>query len=560
MEKIIITSALPYINGVKHLGNLVGSLLPADVFARYQRRLGKSVLFVCGTDEHGTPAELAAAAEGLSPQAYCDKYYEIQKDIYERFGLSFDYFGRTSSRENHESTQSLFMSLWRNGLIEERETPQLFSLDDNRFLPDRYVVGTCPNCGDLNAKGDQCEACGTLLDPVDLINPRSTISNSTNLEVRTSRHLYLNLAKMQERISDWVDRQTTWPKNVVGIARKWLNEGLRARCITRDLQWGIPVPLKGYEDKVFYVWFDAPIGYIGISRQWANTIGQPDLWLEYWKDAETQLVHFMAKDNVPFHTVIWPAVLMGADDGFILPTTVKGFEWLQYEGGKFSTSSNRGIFTDTALELFPADLWRYYLLKIAPEKKDTDFEWSSFQTAINKDLADTLGNFANRTLIFLNKAFDRVIPSRGAAPSQVDKRIRVAALDVGRALDSCRFNIAIIYLRDFWQYCNQFVNETVPFKVIKESRDAAAHILADCILLLRAAATISEPFVPSLAETLYRNLGIEDDVHKEPWSMIGQWPDMAGRRIALSPEVLVRKIEDATIHELHERFAGAQEP
>ncbi len=556
MEKIIVTSALPYINGVKHLGNLIGSLLPADVYARFHRMSGNDVLCICGTDEHGTPAEISAAGEGLIPAEYTEKYHGVQKDIYDRFRLSFDYFGRTSSPENHEMTRHLFQCLHKNGFIQERVTEQLFSIEDDRYLPDRYVVGTCPKCASDNAKGDQCEACGVLLDPVDLINPRSTISGSTNLEMRTAKHLYLSLDKIMPQLTEWVESKTNWPKNVVGIAGKWLKEGLQERCITRDLKWGVSVPLEGYEDKVFYVWFDAPIGYIGISMEWAKAMGNPDAWQDYWKDPETKLVQFLAKDNVPFHTITWPATMMGADDGYVLAHMVKGFEWLQYEGGKFSTSQKRGVFTDTALEMFPSDYWRFYLLKIAPEKQDTDFTWGGFQEAVNKDLADVLGNFANRTLVFLNKRFKGTVPDLHTEDAAVSEQIRMAVLDVGSALNECRFSMAVRKLRGFWQFCNQYFDEAAPFKVIKEDPDAAGQIMANCMLLLRTAAALAAPFIPDLAEKIYSNIGLTCDVHEEPWDRIGRWTDMADHTLPGKPEILVTKIEDERIEELRQEYSG----
>jgi len=556
-EKYIVTSALPYINGVKHLGNLIGSLLPADIYARFRRMQGHDVLAICGTDEHGTPAEIAAIEEGMPIEQYAEKYYAKQKKIYEDFGLSFDHFGRTSSRENHQMTQHIFLRLYERGLINERTTKQLYSLDDERYLPDRFVIGTCPRCGYERARGDQCEECTRLLDPTELLDPRSAISGSSRLEMRESKHLFIDLPKMAPRLEEWLKDKDHWPRTTMSIARKWLNEGLRERCITRDLAWGIPVPLEGYEGKVFYVWFDAPIGYVGISMEWAKVCGEPDRWQEYWKDPQARLVQFMAKDNIPFHTITWPAVMMGADDGFVLADMIKGLQWLNYEGGKFSTSRNRGVFTDDALNLFPPDYWRYYLTKIAPEKGDTDFRWAGFQEAVNRDLADALGNLLHRTLALINKHFGGLVPD-GPAESEAALAARDAHRKITDYLDGCRFSLALRTMRDYWQFCNQFFDRKAPWQAVREDRDAAAAILADTAHLIRAAAVVAAPFLPFTAETIYRNLGLSANVHEDDWDNAVNWGALAGRKVAEKPEILFRKIEDSQIAELAERYAGGE--
>ena len=345
--RYLITSALPYINGIKHLGNLVGSMLPADVYARFLRQEGEIVLYICATDEHGTPAELAAAEAGLGVAEYCQRQHELQADIYSRFGLSFDHFGRTSSKYHHELTQNFYQRLDQNGFIEEREISQMYSIDDQRFLPDRYVVGTCPKCGYESARGDQCENCTSVLNPTDLLNPRSAISGSTNLEIRKSRHLFLKLDALSDQVQDWVEQQDEWPTLTKSIAMKWLNEGLQSRGITRDLVWGVPVPRTGFENKVFYVWLDAPIGYLSATQEWAmETAGVEDQdWKKWWYAPEdVRYTQFMAKDNLPFHTIMWPATILGSHDPWKMANYIKGFNWLNYYGGKFSTSSKRGGF------------------------------------------------------------------------------------------------------------------------------------------------------------------------------------------------------------------------
>jgi methionyl-tRNA synthetase len=407
MARHLITSALPYINGIKHLGNMVGSMLPADVYSRYLRQRGHDVLYICATDEHGTPAELAAKERGVPVAEFCAQAHDAQKAVYDGFELAFDYFGRSSSPENREITQHFARRLNENGFIEERAIRQVYSPADGRFLPDRYVEGTCPHCGYDKARGDQCENCTRVLDPTDLIDPRSAISGSTDLEVRETKHLFLLQSRLQHEVEEWVARhESEWPQLASSIARKWLTEGLHDRAITRDLDWGVPVPADTWpelaaEGKVFYVWFDAPIEYIGATKEWSDQDTDNRDWKSWWYDADSgenpvRYTQFMAKDNVPFHTVMFPATELGVREPWKKVDYVKAFNWLTYYGGKFSTSQKRGVFTDHALEILPADYWRYFLIANAPESDDSSFTWEHFTATVNKDLADTLGNFVNR--------------------------------------------------------------------------------------------------------------------------------------------------------------------
>ncbi|PKP63271.1 MAG: methionine--tRNA ligase, partial [Alphaproteobacteria bacterium HGW-Alphaproteobacteria-8] len=430
MARILVTSALPYINGIKHLGNLVGSMLPACAYARYMRARGHEVLYICATDEHGTPAEIAAANAGEPVADYCARMHGVQKALGEGFRLSFDHFGRSSSLRNRQLTQHMAGRLADAGLIEEVSTRQVYSPADGRFLPDRYVEGTCPNCGYDRARGDQCENCTKQLDPTDLLNPRSAISGATDLEVRETRHLFLRQSQMRAQLRAWNESKTDWPILTASIAKKWLNdgEGLQDRGITRDLTWGVPVmrgtqPWPGMEGKVFYVWFDAPIEYIAATAEWADAHGQPDAaWRRWWREDQgahdVRHVEFMGKDNVPFHTLSFPATLMGANfDGaepWKLVDYIKSTHWLTYEGGKFSTSQGRGVFMDQALEIMPSDCWRWWLLANAPEGSDSDFTWSAFQAGVNKDLSDVLGNFVSRVTKFARSKFGETVPEGGA--------------------------------------------------------------------------------------------------------------------------------------------------
>ncbi|MCA3244766.1 MAG: methionine--tRNA ligase, partial [Alphaproteobacteria bacterium] len=428
MTRHLITSAIPYVNGVKHLGNIVGSMLPADVFARFCRATGAETLFICGTDDHGTPVEIASQKEGTPTAAFVARWHEAQAKIYAGYALSFDWFGSSSRQPNHALTQHFARALHQAGLLEVRTQTMLYSPADGRFLPDRYVEGTCPHCGFGKARGDQCDNCGRVLNPTDLIAPYSSISGSKALELRDSPHIYFKQSQLVPQLRAWIDAQD-WPTLSKSIAYKWLDEGLEDRGITRDIQWGVPVPqdladalgAPELAKKVFYVWFDAPIGYIAATQEWATakhgeaqpTSGVPlsaaaARW--WYGDAARDVTYteFMGKDNVYFHTLSFPGTLIGSTEPWKKVDRLKSFNWLTYYGGKFSTSMGVGIFSDAALELLAqipngADYWRYYLLSRAPESDDSEFRWGDFQSTVNKDLADVLGNFINRTLNLLYK-------------------------------------------------------------------------------------------------------------------------------------------------------------
>ncbi len=568
--RVLITSALPYINGVKHLGNLAGSMLPADVYARFQRARGREVLYICATDEHGTPAELAAAAAGQDVRAYCDEQHEIQARVAQAFGLSFDWFGRSSSPENRELTQHFAAVLEANGLIEARTDRMIYSIDDGRFLPDRYVEGVCPVCAFPSARGDQCDNCGSLLDPIDLKAPYSAISGSRNLEVRETRHLYLLQSKLQDRIRAWVDSRVDWPALTRSIAYKHLDEGLIDRGITRDLTWGVPVakdgvPRPGFEHKVFYVWFDAPIEYIAATAEWAHATGQGEgAWRRWWRLDEgadqVRYVQFMGKDNVAFHTVSFPATILGSGEPWRLVDQLKSFNWLNWYGGKFSTSQRRGVFMDTALELLPADCWRWYLTANAPEGSDTAFTWEQFQSSVNKDLADVLGNFVNRVVKFAETRFEGRVPE-GGTPGEVEQRLyaevdaRLAELTAN--LEGIEVRKAAQTLRGLWVLGNEYLQEAAPWTAIKTEPERAGVIVRTALNLAHLFARLSQPFIPFAAAKIAGAVGESGPL---------PWPDQpaaqeldrlpAGRPVS-APEVLFRKIEDAQVAAWAERFGGA---
>lgn len=566
MARILITSALPYINGIKHLGNLAGSMLPADVWARFKRGQGTEVLFICATDEHGTPAELAAAAAGQDVRTYCDEQHEVQKKAAEAFGLSFDHFGRSSNEPNKRLTQHFAKILEQNGLIEERVDRMIYSIDDARFLPDRYVEGTCPHCGYEKARGDQCDNCGRLLDPTDLLNPYSSVSGSRNLEVRDTRHLYLLQTKIEPEIRAWVNSRTDWQTLAKSIAHKHLEEGLIDRGITRDLSWGVPVvgpdggPRPGMEGKVFYVWFDAPIEYIGATEEWAQANGGD--WESWWrldKGAEdVRYVEVMGKDNVAFHSVSFPATILGSKEPWKTVDQIKAFNWLNWYGGKFSTSMKRGVFMDQALELLPADYWRWYLTAYGPEHSDAAFTWEQFQGAINKDLADVLGNFVNRIVKFAESKFDGVVPEGGEAgplEAKLEADLRAALAEATEQFEAMEFRKAAAAVRAAWVLGNEYLQEAAPWTALKTDRDRAAVGVRTGLNLVALFARLAAPILPFTAPTIAASVG-ETDL---------SWPaadaDLlntltVGQKVA--PQgVLFTKIEDAQVAEWSERFGGA---
>jgi len=571
MARILITSAIPYINGIKHLGNLVGSQLPADLYARFMRGRGNEVLFLCATDEHGTPAELAAAKAGKPVEDFCAEMHAVQEGIADGFRLSFDHFGRSSSQRNHRLTQHFAGKLAENGLIEEVSEKQVFSVTDNRFLPDRYIEGTCPNCGYDKARGDQCENCTKQLDPTDLINPRSAISGSTDLGVRETKHLFLRQRSLRDKLEAWIDSKTDWPILTTSIARKWLNDGdgLQDRGITRDLYWGVPVrkgdqPWPGMEGKVFYVWFDAPIEYIACAAEWvdANGLTEAD-WERWWRTDkgadDVRYVQFMGKDNVPFHTLSFPATIMGSGEPWKLVDYIKSFNYLNYDGGQFSTSQGRGVFMDQALSILPSDYWRWWLLSHAPENADSEFTWENFQASVNKDLADVLGNFVSRVTKFAVSKLGNTVPSGGEFSPQetaliADLGARVR--DYEALMEAMDVRKAAAELRGIWVVGNEYLQAAAPWSAVKTDPARAEVIVRLSLNLIRLYAILSRPFIPDAAAVMMTAMGSDD------WT----WPDHIGEALrALPPghaftvpENLFRKITDEERVEWQQRFSGVR--
>jgi methionyl-tRNA synthetase len=580
-NRILITSALPYINGIKHLGNMAGSMLPADVYARFQRIRGREVLYICATDEHGTPAELAAIAEGLPVDKYCEKWWQVQKDLSDGFGLSFDHFGRSSSVQNRELTQHFAKVLWERGFLEERSTTQVYSRAEKRFLPDRYVVGTCPHCNYERATGDQCENCTRVLDPADLKNPRSSLSGSTDIEFRDSKHLFLKQSGFSDQLRAWISSRTEWPQLVSSIAFKWLDEGLQDRGITRDLTWGVPVnaeawgpnpdgklpDVEGLKGKVFYVWFDAPIEYIGATREWADAAPGANArdWKSWWfgEDAQENVryVQFMGKDNVPFHTVGFPVTMLGSGEKWKLVDQIKGFNWLNYYNGKFSTSQKRGVFMDAALEILPADFWRWYLTANAPEGSDTSFTWQHFTDTVNKDLADVLGNFVNRTLKFTQSKFGNVVPSGGKLGAKEVKLAEELERRFGlytAFMEEIQLRKASAELRAIWVLGNEYLADAAPWTTIRTDKDAAAVSVRVAINLIRLFAILSAPIIPFASRAMAKGLGLELDQLKWPKGKIANELEVLKPDHAFEvPPVMFAKILPEHIAEWEARFGGA---
>lgn len=590
----LITSALPYVNGYKHLGNLVGCLLPADVFARFCRQQGHETLFICATDDHGTPAELGAIKDKQEPAAYVAKWHDLQENIYTRYGLSFDWFGGTSRTPNHKLTQHLARKLHAAGLTDIRSEHMLYSKADARFLPDRYVEGTCPKCGFTKARGDQCDGCGSVLDPTDLIEPYSSISGSKDLEVRESKHIYLKQSQLVPQLREWIGKQSHWPRLSTSIAHKWLDEGLQDRGITRDMKWGVKVPTDtfgpDFADKVFYVWFDAPIGYIGATEEWANAQGYKtpeeglplsSLAQSWWFNAkDVTYTEFMGKDNVYFHTLSFPATLIGSGEPWTLVNTLKSYSWLTYYGGKFSTSMGVGIFTDKAIELLPADYWRYYLIARAPEGDDSEFRWSDMQALVNKDLADVLGNFVNRTLTFTHKHFGNDVPAMGELTEAEEKLADDLAAKVAKLtkhLENAEMRKSAETLRECWVLGNEYLATQEPWQIIKTDKNRAATVLATAIALIPIYARLMAPIIPFTAAKLMdcfsdaeakpsqnpglpAAAGLPTTLHR-PWSWpsADDIPDLLGfpptGKFAVPPP-LVPKITDEQVAEWESAFGN----
>ena len=509
--KILVTSALPYANGEIHLGHLAGAYLPADIYTRFQRLKGRDVIHVCGTDEHGVPITISADKQHKTPRAIVDQYHASIRDSFEAFGIAFDNFSRTSLPGHHRLAQDFFSKIHEKGLIYPRDIEQLYCGRCKRFLPDRYVVGKCPKCGSEGARGDQCEACGHWLEPFELVEARCLVCGEVPQRTRT-RHWYFKLSAFQDKLSAWIDGKAGWRDTVLTFVRGWLREGLQDRPITRDLSWGVPVPLAEAQGKVLYVWFDAPIGYVSSTMEWADKQGRPERWKEYWFDRDTKLVHFIGKDNIVFHALIWPAMLMAYGD-FVLPAEIPANQFLNLAGGKFSTSKDYAIWLPDYLQRFEADPLRYALTRNAPEQRDTDFTWRDFQAWHNNELADVLGNFINRTLAFIKRYHGSVVPEVPAAAyrardNEVRAMLQNAPTAIGDRIERFELKGALQDVMAIAQQANRYFDHEEPWSTRTREPAACARALNVCTDIVAALAVLVEPFLPFTARRIQQMIGL----------------------------------------------------
>jgi methionyl-tRNA synthetase len=553
-----VTAALPYANGPLHLGHLAGAYMPADVYVRYQRLKKSDVVFICGSDEHGVPITIRADRERISPQQVVDRFHTMMKESFSRLGIRFDNYSRTSLPLHHKISQDIFLKLYESGYIKEQDVRQYYCVSCRRFLPDRYIEGECPHCHHGGARGDQCEACGRWLEPEQLVSPRCKVCGSAP-EVRGTKHWYFALSRFQPDLERWQESKAHWKSNVREFCSGWFGEGLTDRPITRDIDWGIPVPLQGAEGKVLYVWFDAPIGYISSTVEWARNRGEPERWRDYWCNQDTRLIHFIGKDNIVFHAIVWPAVLM-AHGGFVLPDNIPANEFLNIEGEKLSTSRNWAVWVDDYLEVFPPDPLRYYLAANAPESKDSDFSWKDFQVRNNSELADILGNLVNRSLSFVEKHFGARIPAAEML-SESDREVLAAigrtAATIGSLLEDFQVRRAVSELMNLARIGNRYFNDSAPWSALKQDPARCAATLNTTVQLQLALAVMMDPFMPFSAEKLWKMLqapGSHRDV---------RWQDLEGLRLPAghplgAREILFRKIEDEVIEAQVARLHGSK--
>lgn len=504
----MITAALPYANGPVHIGHLAGVYIPADVYARFQRRSGKDVAFICGSDEHGIPITIRAKKEGVTPQDIVDKYHEIIKKSFSDLGISFDEYSRTTSKNHYETSQDFFTTLYEKGKFTEEVSEQYFDEQANEFLADRYIVGTCPNCGNENAYGDQCEKCGTTLSPSELINPKSMLSGNVPI-LKETKNWYLPLNEYEDFLNEWIieGHKDDWKPNVYGQVKSWLNDGLKPRAMTRDLNWGVPVPLPNAEGKVLYVWFDAPIGYISFTKEWAEKNGKD--WKDYWQSEGSDLVHFIGKDNIVFHCIIFPA-MMKAHGNYIMPKNVPAFEFLNLENEKISTSRNWAVWAHEYVEEFPGqqDVLRYALLSSAPETKDNNFTWKDFQTKNNSELVGIFGNFINRVAVLIHKYYDGIVP-QGDVNAPELKEINKSAKEISGFLENYEFRNSLTALMNLARFGNQYLQTEEPWKTIKDNPEKAAHSLFVGAQIAVALAQLCEPFMPFSSEKLLTMFNVQ---------------------------------------------------
>lgn len=566
-KRYTVTAALPYANGPLHIGHIAGAYLPADIYVRYLRLQGKDVVFICGSDEHGAAITLRAKKEGITPQQIIDKYHSINKQAFADFGISFDIFHRTSDLLHYETAQGFFKTLNANGEFEVQLSEQFFDEDFQQFLADRYVMGTCPKCGHPDAYGDQCEKCGASLNPTDLIHPRSILSGKTPV-LKETKHWYLPMQRHQQWLEEWITtgsfngmeapivphNPNAWKPNVKGQCLSWLKDGLKSRAMTRDLDWGVPVPVEGGEGKVLYVWLDAPIGYISATKQWAKENGKD--WKLYWQDADTRLIHFIGKDNIVFHCIIFPIILK-AHGGYILPDNVPANEFLNLEGDKISTSRNHAVWLHEYLQDFPGkqDELRYVLTSIAPENGDSEFTWKDFQTRVNSELVAILGNFVNRVMVLYHKYFQGVIQSdrKEFLLKANDDAVKKTYETLKDNIEQFKFRQALFEVIDLARHGNKYLTENEPWKSYANEPERAEQTLTECLLLIAHLGVCLQPFLPNTAKKIFNMLNLDHSFKRwdEPL-------ELCKGHILNSPQLLFEKIEDAAIKQQIEKLQKAK--
>jgi methionyl-tRNA synthetase len=561
-KRYTITAALPYTNGPIHIGHLAGVYVPADIYTRYLKLKGEDVVFVCGSDEHGVPITIKAKKEGVSPQDVVDKYHAIIKQSFQEFGIQFDNYSRTSAQVHHETATEFFQNMYDNDKFIEETTEQLYDAKANQFLADRFVTGTCPKCGNEEAYGDQCEKCGSSLNATDLINPKSAITGDVPT-LKSTKHWFLPLDRYDGFLKDWIlkDHKKDWKSNVYGQCKSWIDEGLRARAVTRDLDWGIPVPVEGGDGKVLYVWFDAPIGYISSTKEWADREGKE--WEPYWKDKETKLVHFIGKDNIVFHCIIFP-VMLKAEGSYILPDNVPANEFLNLEGRKLSTSKNWAVWLHEYLEDFPGkeDVLRYVLTANAPETKDNDFTWKDFQTRNNSELVAIYGNFINRVVVLSNKYYEGIVP-QASNFTETDLKaladIKTFPQSIADSIEKYRFREAQGVMMNLARLGNKYLADEEPWKLQKTDPERTATIMYVALQVASALAVISEPFLPFTAGKLKKMLNFESSTHVITWMDISKLDELipSGHQIHLA-EFLFSKIEDEEIQKQVDKLEASK--
>lgn len=553
-EKYLVTSALPYANGPLHIGHVAGAYLPADIFVRFQKLVGNDVIYVCGTDEFGAPISIKAESEGVKPNEIVERYHNSIKKSFEGLEIEFDNFSGTARKSHIKNAQEFFLNLHKKGFVTQKTTKQWFDNEKQRFLADRYVEGICPFCGAEGARGDQCDSCGKLIDAVTLKDPISKISGSKPV-IKETTHWYLNLPKFEEELKQWLNTKTYWKDNVHNFISNFLHDGLHERAITRDIDWGVPVPLENADGKVLYVWFDAPIGYISSTMEWAEKIGEPEKWKEYWFDKEnTKLIHFIGKDNIIFHTIFFPSFLMEQDKPYVLPHDVPANEFLNLEGRKMSTSKNWTVWVNDFLQFFDGEYLRYYLAANAPETKDSDFYWKEFQQAINNDLANIMGNLANRVFAFSKKYFDGEIkrPSQLSSISQkVLKDAEKLIAEIKKSYQSYQVRKATKSCVEISRLGNKYFDETQPWKAIKTDKEKANESLFVCAELLRFSSILFSPIIPGSCKKLRKLLSLSAEIN---WENLQE--EINNYSIGeIAP--LFRKIEDTEIEKQLEILKAA---